>query len=182
MGWTGLIALRRNLVIEHQLYFDEEFHGWGVNDLEWSFRISRNRIPIILCKDIHALHLPHTRNSIANNQTEKRNYMHFLRKWPSLDVELAKAFGDVKSNEMLLQFNKLGLIDDRMTHRFCCIYGIEKGESVLFVGVETNVNNRILDNKCAQIMSDWKHVETIPLIGMGLPYIDQVFRRCYVSP
>ncbi|MES2998991.1 MAG: glycosyltransferase [Pseudomonadota bacterium] len=181
-GWTGLIALRHNIVIEHQLYFDEEFHGWGVDDLEWSYRICRNGIPIVLCKDMYALHLPHVRNSITNNKAEKRNYIGFLRKWPSLDVELAKAFGDVRSNEILLQLNKLGLINSDMTHRFCCMHGIEKGRSVLLVGIEMNSNSKILDNKCAQVINNWKYVETIPLIGMGLPYTDRMFQIGYVSP
>lgn len=181
-GWTGLIALRHDLVIEHKLYFDEEFHGWGVDDLEWSYRICQNRIPIVLCKDIYALTLPHVRNSIVNNNTEKRNYMRFLRKWPRLDVELAKAFGDVRSNEMLLQLNKLGLINSDMVHRFCCMNGIEKGRAVLLVGIEMDSNNKILDDKCAQVINNWKYVETIPLIGMGLPYTDQMFQIGYVSP
>lgn len=181
-GWTGLIALRHNTVIEYQLYFDEEFHGWGVDDLEWSYRICQNGIPIVLCKNIYALHLPHVRNAIANTKTEKRNYIRFLRKWPRLDVELAKAFGDVRSNEMLLQLNTLGLINSDMTHQFFCIQGIEKGQLVLFVGAKMDSNNKLLDEKCARIMRDWEHVETIPLIGMGLPYNDRMFQTGYVSP
>lgn len=180
-GWTGLIALRNDVVIKHRLYFDEEFHGWGVDDLEWSYRICQNKIPIILCKDIYALHLPHVRNSIANNKTEKRNYIRFLRKWPRLDVELAKAFGDLRSNEMLLQLSKLDQINSDMTHRFCCIHGIEKDQPVLLVGIEMDSKHKLLNDTCVQMINNWKHVETNPLMGIGLPYMDQTFQRGYVS-
>jgi hypothetical protein len=97
-AWTGLIAIRTDAVREYGLYFDEEFEGWGVDDLEWGFRVSASGIRIQLEADVRALHLPHARDAEFNRRTERLNYRRFLRKWPCPDVELAAAFGDVAAN------------------------------------------------------------------------------------
>jgi hypothetical protein len=99
-AWTGLIALPAMAVHTHGLFLDEDFHGWGAEDLEWGYRICASGIPIILRDDVYGLHLPHIRDAGANFKTERPNFRHFVRKWPRIDVELASAFGDVDGNRL----------------------------------------------------------------------------------
>ncbi len=52
----------------------------------------------MLCEDVQAIHLPHTRDTEANRETARVNYGQLLRKWTEIDVELAHRFGDVEAN------------------------------------------------------------------------------------
>ena len=77
-----------------ELYFDESFRGWGVDDLEWGYRICGAAFPSWSRPDIYGLHLPHKRNAAANRLTGAANHARFLSKWPRRDVELTRVFGD----------------------------------------------------------------------------------------
>jgi len=80
-AWTGLIALPAAAVASDRLYFDENFRGWGNDDLEWGYRVCASGIPIVLRPDVYGLHLPHPRNAAANSLTATANADRFLRKW-----------------------------------------------------------------------------------------------------
>lgn len=165
-GWTGLVALRRLDIVENQLWFDEDFRGWGVDDLEWSFRISEAKIPIILQEEVFALHLPHVRDSGANQRTEARNFDRFIRKWPRLDVELAKAFGDVEAN--------------RRWPDYVAALSISGGYSVQVTRNKDGDSLEIGVAKESGTLSSSS--EFLDLTGLALPFDDDSFRDCRISP
>ena len=174
-GWTGFIALPRKLVEQHGLYFDENFQGWGVDDLEWSFRICYFKIPILLCKDMIALHLPHLRDSEANRKTETQNYQRFLKKWPRYDVELSHTFGDVKANILYVNFvQSLKLSKSSHDKNPRCISGKIHNKNAIIIGLTNTHPESLLDG--------WKTIEELPLLGMRLPYRDKKFDECYLTP
>lgn len=175
-GWTGLIAIPLKTVKEYDLYFDETFHGWGVDDLEWSYRVCKNEIPIILCEDVQAIHLPHARDAQANSKTEKRNYERFIKKWPTKDVELAYVFGDVQANSMYVDLvaecqkvaggNQLGIIAARLDQK-----------EILFVGGLLDAKGNVIDEEISGILGISIN-QILPLVGMATPFRDKSFWEC----
>lgn len=71
--------------------FDEEFRGWGTEDVELGFRLSRHGIPIRMSREAWAIEPPHERNNVANTASVKRNMLKFLEKSPEPVNELTWA-------------------------------------------------------------------------------------------
>jgi len=182
-GWTGLIALPLDTVRRHGLFFDEEFHGWGVDDLEWSYRICESRTPIVLCEDVYAIHLPHARDTSANRKTERQNYGRFLRKWPRADVELAHAFGDVQANSLFLDFKQeLRRVSGGDGRTLGCVRGNVGRKDVLLVGARLDDRQRMMETDLCGLWDEGSKVEVLPLLGMALPYGDKAVQECRVLP
>ncbi|MER7172974.1 glycosyltransferase family 2 protein [Streptomyces mesophilus] len=182
-AWTGLIALPARLLHQHDLYFDESFRGWGVDDIEWGHRIAATGTPIVLRKDLYALHLPHTRDSAANFATEAITYRQFLRKWPGLDVELAAAFSDVEANTLYPRLQaELRTVLPRGATQLGSVGGTVAGADTLFLGVPFDADLRILDPFVRDALDPAEPAETLPLIGMALPHEDGEMERCHIMP
>jgi glycosyltransferase involved in cell wall biosynthesis len=163
-AWTGLIALPAAAVRAHDLYFDETFRGWGVDDLEWGYRICANQIPILFREDVYGLHLPHLRNSGGNSTAARANGYRFLRKHPAPDVELAMAFGDVDSNGLYREFmTELRTVSE--DNELCVV----RDGDVLLIGVTDTAEHR-------------GAAEILPLAGLRLPYPDASVGECRVLP
>lgn len=167
-AWTGLVALMRRDVVEADLYFDESFRGWGVDDLEWGYRVCRAGIPIERRSEVYALHLPHQRDSKANEHTESRNYHRFLRKWPHRDVELARFLGDTEANQtwpdyrdFMDQFASDGGLGVQVSRD-------RGGQITIVVGARRPIAG-----------SDDHYWE---LTGMSLPFSDHEVARCELDP
>ncbi|WP_045743982.1 glycosyltransferase family 2 protein [Actinoplanes rectilineatus] len=142
-AWTALIALPRAAAVD----FDEHFAGYGVEDLEWAYRVARVGTPIVMGERFFGLHLPHVRDVAANRRTEGPNYRYFLRTWPDHDVELACAFGDFEANELATDFREV--IGGRE-------FVVAREGRRLTVGADVTR----------------KADETLPLVGLALPYDD----------
>jgi glycosyltransferase involved in cell wall biosynthesis len=179
-GWTGLIALRADSVREHGLFFDEKnFHGWGVDDLEWSYRVCAAGIPLVLCPDVYALHLPHIRDSAANRQKEVANYRRFLQKWPRSDVELSFAFGDLAANGLYLEYRReLRAAAGGAT--LGTVRGSIDGQHVVMLGVELDPSGA--RPEALAVFDRGFEVEQLPLAGLALPYDDHAMDECRVLP
>jgi len=183
-SWTGLIALPVESIRRHNLYFDEDFRGWGVDDLEWGYRISANNIPIVLSEDVRAIHLPHSRDSNENSKAETKNYRHFLRKWPGPDVELAAAFGDIDANALFLDFTcELKRIAGGQTHTLGTVLGSVREKVVLISGVLLDSQRKVFREETLKIFDDdLSQIEVLPLVGLALPFEDKVIDECHVLP
>lgn len=180
-GWTGFIAIPLDIIIKNDLYFDETFRGWGVDDLEWSYRICKSGTPIILSESVRAIHLPHIRDQKANYKTETLNYRRFLLKWPSPDVELSHAFGDVQANSLYLDF----MADRRrvvtnLKGSLGIAQGSIDGMISLIVGVELDEMNQVLDSEIVKQFDTNTSISIYPLIGMALPFNDKEIEECKI--
>lgn len=179
-AWTGLIALRMDTVRRHHLYFDESFRGWGVDDLEWGYRVCASRTPIVLRPDVCAIHLPHVRDSAANRVTEAANYRRFLRKWPGPDVELAHAIGDVEANACYLGFLAALRSIAGTGGSVGSVRGRVKGRDVVVTGVLLDPGGAVAD---ADLLAEFDGgVDVLPLAGLALPYDDGTVDECRLLP
>ncbi|GAB7036585.1 glycosyltransferase [Catenuloplanes niger JCM 9533] len=156
-AWTALIALRRDATP----FFDEAFTGYGVEDLEWAYRVSRSGTPIVMGRDLYGVHLPHVRDVAANRRTEAANYRYFLRRWPGHDVELACALGDFEANAAYPELLR-ALGGARLS------VVLEPGD-VLTVGVPDD------DPRPAAR-------ERFPIVGLALPYEDHSIAEARLLP
>ena len=168
-AWTALIALPRTLAAE----FDLNFHGYGVEDLEWAYRVARAGTPIVMGRDFFGVHLPHVRDVAANKRTEAPNYRYFLRRWPGMDVELACAFGDFEANERYTGLCRAveaatGVPGGTLT----VVHGMVGDQRELVVGVPAATTGVLPATATG--------VETLPLAGLALPFEDASVDRCRV--
>ncbi|TDB78471.1 glycosyltransferase [Micromonospora sp. KC723] len=181
-AWTALVALPRVLVTRHDLLFDPGFHGYGVEDLEWAYRVCRTATPIVMGRDFLGIHLPHVRSVAANRRTETANYRYFLRKWPGTDVELAGALGDFEANEAYLDFRREVARAAGAGASLAVVRGTVAGEHRLVVGVTVDARSRWDDPTVAALLGRDAAVEVLPIAGVMLPYDDDSVRHCTVLP
>jgi hypothetical protein len=182
-AWTGLVALPAAAVRTHNLYFDEEFRGWGVEDLEWGFRVCTSGIPIILREEVYALHLPHVRDTKANHGTARRNFHRFLRKWPRPEIELVAAFDDITANDLFPAYRReLQAIMGDQESAFGVISGRAGGRRILLAGAKLDAARRVTDQSLLAPFDDPATVETLSLVGLALPYGDASFDEVSALP
>jgi glycosyltransferase involved in cell wall biosynthesis len=168
-AWTALIALPRALVGAHDLTFDPAFRGYGVEDLEWAYRVCRTSTPVVMSRDFFGVHLPHVRSVAANRRTEAVNYRYFLRKWPGIDVELACALGDFGANAAYLDFRReIERVAGTAGASLAVARATVDGESQLVIGL-TGTSRSPADQ-----------VEVLPIAGVALPYDDDSVQSCRV--
>jgi GT2 family glycosyltransferase len=180
-AWTALIAVPAALVAEHELSFDLDFHGYGVEDLEWAHRVSATGTPITVSADVYGIHLPHQRSLAANQRTESINYRRFLRKWPGPDVELASAFGDFEANARYRDFTarirEAAALDDGS---LAVLFGVVDGVSTLVVGAVVDRHGQLVDRR---LVSGFDvPPEVLPLTGLALPWEDDGVARARILP
>ncbi|MCB5178237.1 glycosyltransferase family 2 protein [Streptomyces antimicrobicus] len=179
-AWTGLIAVPRAAVVARDLYFDETFRGWGVDDLEWGFRVCASGLPITLSPQVYALHLPHTRDALANQRTEERNYERFLAKWPRRDVELCRFIGDTRANSAWPQYlEALAAAGGAAT--LGVAVGTVKGERSARFGVPLDRAGKPLDDGYTTGFDAPENVTVLPLTGLSTPFRTEEFATVWLE-
>jgi glycosyltransferase involved in cell wall biosynthesis len=182
-AWTALIALPRTILEENRLYFDVHFRGYGVEDLEWAYRISLTGTPLLLKEDVWGIHLPHTRNVYSNQLTEKTNYRYFLSKYPGYDVEIVSAFGDFQGNINYVEYKgEIAKIANNKNNYLSVLKGNVKGVPTLVVGVIQDRNGCYVNDSSTPVFDTKKAVISIPLAGISLPFEDQSAEECFILP
>jgi hypothetical protein len=169
-------------VERHSLYFDPEFRGWGAEDLEWGFRVSRAGIPIAFADELWGIHLPHARSGALNASQERSNLARFLRKWPCFDVELVCAFGPVVANQRY---------DELMEElRSCCPEGrrlgvvefSDGGATHLAIGATFESGDFDLICERSSYFDPAAVSRYHALWGLRLPYDSGTVRSCVILP
>ncbi|HEX2926410.1 MAG TPA: glycosyltransferase [Ruminiclostridium sp.] len=182
-AWTALIALPKKVVDENHLYFDEKFRGYGVEDLEWAYRICLAGVPMILKQDVWGIHLPHVRNVNSNHVTETANYRYFLWKYPGYDVEIVSKLGDFQGNVSYVGFKKeIETVARDANNLLYILKGNVKGVSTLVVGVIRDRNGKCLNDNLPVAFDMGQEVISIPLAGISLPFEDQSTEECFILP
>jgi hypothetical protein len=90
-GWilfvTRCVSVRRKYALE----FDEGFHGWGIEDWDYGWRLWRRSIAARVLRGPSVMHLAHDPASTKAGDL-LRNLRLFLRRHPFPDVALAVRF------------------------------------------------------------------------------------------
>lgn len=91
MPWPMFVSLNCSIRAEDFWVaggFDEEFNGWGFEDIELGFRLFRQGMDFRVTRDAWVLEWPHERNHDANLREAAVNLARFLRKHPEPSVEI----------------------------------------------------------------------------------------------
>lgn len=179
--WAGLVAIPVATVQRHGLSFDENFHGWGLEDVEWGYRVWRSGIPIIMREDVYGMHQPHPRPGRLGDDDYHANGRYFLAKWPTLEVELWRAFGNAGAARWLDDARReMAAVTDG--GRLGVITGSAGGGSVLVVGVTLDDCQQPADATAQSLLDQGPPDEILSLIGCALPHPDQSIERCFILP
>ncbi|MDG4792829.1 glycosyltransferase [Micromonospora sp. WMMD1082] len=68
--------------------FDEEFHRWGIEDLELAYRMFKDGVNFRLTRSAWAVHAPQGRDRDANMADGKANIAHFIAQHPEPPIEV----------------------------------------------------------------------------------------------
>ncbi|TDB98156.1 glycosyltransferase [Micromonospora fluostatini] len=179
---TGLVALPLSVVRRHDLLLDEGFRGWGPEDQEWAFRISRTGTPIVQATRFFAVHLPHPRDVAANGATAWANNRYYLAKWPRLDLELALAFGWLEADRRYPEVERELAAAAGAGRSLATCRGTADGRDILLVGATVDTATGAPEPEVAALFDAHRPVRTYPLAGFGLPYPDASVEECRLLP
>ncbi len=68
--------------------FDEEFRGWGFEDIELGYRLFRHGLSFRMSREAWAVEWPHARDAVKNLQESAVNLRRFMRKHRDPAVEI----------------------------------------------------------------------------------------------
>ncbi|MEJ3744808.1 glycosyltransferase [Actinomycetes bacterium KLBMP 9797] len=180
---TGLAAVPVRSVRQHDLMFDENFRGWGPEDQEWAFRISRAGIPILHASTLFGLHLPHPRDITRNDAAAWANNRYYLGKWPRLDLELALAFGWLRADQYYPEVaRELADAAGEPHRRLAVVRGPVRGRDTLVVGALVDAATRVVEAPVAGWFDAGSRPAVLPLAGFSLPYPDRTVGEVRVLP
>ena len=102
--WSGNVAFS-NSVLKKGLFFDENFVGWGGEDLEWAYRLHINGYRFLFTREIEGKHIPHQRDVKKNRKEESLNFEFFSKKYKSKEVDFVVKHGDLGANRKFSEFD-----------------------------------------------------------------------------
>ncbi|WP_143870380.1 glycosyltransferase family 2 protein [Catenovulum sediminis] len=183
LGWTAIMSLPKTAMLENNLFFDEEFIGWGVEDLDWALRVTRANVEIEFSDKIWSIHLPHPRNVAENQRTEYVNFQRLLHKFPESDVEVVVAFGDVAGNQRYLDYlrNAKLLQNNQYTHNCVAEFTSQEGQLALLIGACTDEQGNLDPSQVPVELNPLKPTKTLPLLGIALPYSDKSITQVFYT-
>jgi glycosyltransferase involved in cell wall biosynthesis len=180
--WTAIVSIPRKEVFENSLYFDENFKGWGVEDIEWGYRVHKCGIKTHLPTGLWGVHLPHFRDAKKNHEDEADNYRKFISKWPALDVEVVARFGDYKGNGLYKAIlKKINYIIPAPGYCFCTIKNTEEDSNDLYIGAILDNKNELVNGNSFKKPPRPQPHNTLPLLGIFLPYDSRSHNRVFLS-
>ena len=93
------LSVRRRYAIEIG-YWDQNFLGWGEEDIDFSFRLFRLGLTPILLTSVNAncYHLDHYVDRPANELTLRRNATYLIKKWPEIAEDRRAAYAQYQIN------------------------------------------------------------------------------------
>ncbi|MDR6142286.1 glycosyltransferase involved in cell wall biosynthesis [Microbacterium foliorum] len=85
--WTGNCSVRTTAFREVG-GFDDRFVGWGVEDVDLGYRLSRDGVLLAWSEDALAVEYPHPRATMTNTENNYRNHRLFLESHIDPEIEL----------------------------------------------------------------------------------------------
>jgi len=180
--WTALMAIPRAAVVEHDLYFDRVFRGWGAEDLEWGYRIAVAGLRIEFADDWWAIHMPHPRDTARNEAAIDRNYDAFIAKWPHFDVELIATFGEPAVDRRFDEFEAERASVAGAGANTAVVELMADGRRHLAIGVVHDSAGRLLNATDIPGFPDCEIRNVLPLLGLRLPFAPGSIDTAYLLP
>lgn len=100
--WSGNLSVPRAFA-EAVGGFNQNFVGWGAEDLEFAYRVTRRGATVRFDKQAWGVHLPHPRSVDANVESECANFRRFVHEHPCFEVEVVGWLNELGANHSLLK-------------------------------------------------------------------------------
>lgn len=177
----GLLSVPRATVVENDLYFDENFLGWGAEDQEWALRVALTGTPILLGEDVYGLHLPHLRSDAENGLTAWPNNRYYLGKWPRRELEVAMTVGGWEN-----AYEVMAEVDGDVERcagdasTLVVVRGTMDGSAAVAVGVVADRETLTPRPEVLARFDPRGPLDVVPLIGLALPWADKEIDECHV--
>jgi hypothetical protein len=107
LGWTGALTVPKSLFYAIG-GFDEVFSGWGVEDIDFSYRLWKTGASFSSMRDCPSLHIPHPTESLEKKMSSNReNMKRFHRKNYQFETEMYYLYSGPYCNQVISRFNHL---------------------------------------------------------------------------
>jgi hypothetical protein len=164
--WSGNISVPGALARRTEYLFDEDFVGWGAEDLEWAFRLFEGGAKPLFDQAAVAYHQPHPRDVPTNCREERANMVRFLRKHPCLAVEVVVRYNDLEGNR------RFSAIADEIAGYTYRAIVLEEG----------NVRKCYLGGGAGGEQPAGQHIMSVPLLGLATFFEEDEFDVVELSP
>lgn len=170
--WSGNVSIRRQLIGDHSLLFDESFEGWGAEDMEWGFRAWQSGVPMLFNRHASGLHLPHERNIEGNVASERANLCRLIRKHPCLTAEVVARYNDIEGN---LRFKEIAeAVND--------VFGQSEAEFGCAISVDDSGNAPHVVFGLRSEEARRREQVSYRMLGIATWFADQEIECVYLSP
>lgn len=162
--WCGNIMVRRSLLEP----FDENFAGWGLEDIELGLRLYKKGAKFCLTKEAVGKHIPHLRSPAKQLCQYFYNWRYFYNKFPYPIVELLSIHDCAQVNAFIGEYRKLPS-DFLIILKFrgeLCSATLEKIED--WYGIFSSTHGRIMNSLCLKAFMPSRSVKSIHVIEPGI--------------
>ena len=151
--------------------FDENFKGWGAEDVEFAYRLNKVG-DIVYSDDILSFHYPHAKNLYLNTINNIENVYYILNKYKSFDMEVFVTFTTITKQKSKAELRRL--------YTYICKYNMirelelkDKELAIYFSDKEhkDGLIEYVLDNKKGELA----------LFGFSIPFSDNEFNTVYIT-
>ncbi len=166
--YTGFCSVDKDL-FELVDGFDENFKTWGSEDVDFGYRISK-LCEIGFIENAHAFHIPHPRNVLKNELTNRKNIFHMHNKYKTWEFEILCGFygyGNLQQFETVInQMRLLNLKNEepKITNNDIFIDSVSNSNPNGLI--KYTLNNSITENNA---------------LGVALNFPSKTFECAYIS-
>ncbi|MDR1002614.1 MAG: glycosyltransferase [Oscillospiraceae bacterium] len=168
--FTSFATARREL-FEEIGGFDENFHRWGVEDMEFAYRLNPKG-KIVFVPEIVSYHRPHNKNQFENAYSNLQNLYYMLNKYRNRETEMICCWGVNTDPRMRDYYDKIyAYIKANNTYEEITLL---EGEVAVYFCLPEHENG---------LVEYVEHGERkrVELFGYALPFVDGRFKRVFVS-
>jgi glycosyltransferase involved in cell wall biosynthesis len=184
--WSSALTVPLSL-IEMAGRFDEDFYGWGVEDIEFAYRLYHAGAIFRFERKAYAFHYPHPiSRSAAKEQSLRENMSKMNRTHYQLDTECHLPYLGLHYQAFLEKMNHLELSEvllpvplvPSQSGKVLAI-GFDRAESIRTLGASHAFAHNHQVRR--ELSEQFPKVEINYLLGVDTPYEDHAFEIVYLS-
>ena len=173
-NWTNYFtsfATVKKEIFDEMGGFDEQFIGWGGEDIEFAYRLNQYG-NILFDNRILSFHYTHEKKKYLNTLSNIENTYYILNKYKSFDIEIFVAFTTV--NKKIVKKELRGLYDYIIVNNTQKKLQLLKNKELAILFNDLSHKNGYIK----YILNDKK--EELELFGFALPFSNLSFENIYI--
>jgi glycosyltransferase involved in cell wall biosynthesis len=192
--WTTNVSVPASAIKEFGK-FDTDFKTWGIEDVEFAYRMFKGGLSFKLSRDACGFHFPHKRDRTSNKLSNANNKLLFYKKHRNDEIELYTKSSAMSFNFDLLDFdnkkikseiffsNKLSNEDNELIKKM-----IGDDSSVLFGSQDAHIvelcNWKVIlepnKNRFQQLSATYSKIAFKNQYGIATEFSNEEFSSCLI--